>query len=111
MPLAGEKIRSGGIAKGAGMINPDMATMLCFITTDAAISKRELQKLTSASIKQSFNCVTVDGDMSNNDTTICIANGPAAHPPLSTVPESEEQFGRARSLLKQQPAHILTHHR
>src|ERR1700675_3566900 len=77
LPLQGKRVRIGGIAKGAGMINPDMATMLCFITTDAVISKRDLQKITSDSVEQSFNCITIDGDMSTNDTAICLANGQA----------------------------------
>ncbi|MBV9488130.1 MAG: bifunctional glutamate N-acetyltransferase/amino-acid acetyltransferase ArgJ [Verrucomicrobia bacterium] len=73
----GRPVRIGGIAKGAGMINPDMATMLCFVTTDVAIPKRELQKLFVGSVEQSFNRITVDGDMSTNDTAICLANGQA----------------------------------
>lgn len=93
LELLGKTIRIGGIAKGAGMINPDMATMLCFITTDAAISKRDLQKLISASVGQSFNCITIDGDMSTNDTTICLANGQAG---TSTVePETGAYSGFA----------------
>jgi glutamate N-acetyltransferase/amino-acid N-acetyltransferase len=76
---AGRKtIRVGGIAKGAGMIDPNMATMLCFITTDAVIGKGMLQKALSVSVEQSFNRITVDGDMSTNDTVIALANG-AAH--------------------------------
>src|ERR1700677_880836 len=70
-------IRIGGIAKGAGMIDPNMATMLCFVTTDAAIGKKELQKALSIAVEQSFNRITVDGDMSTNDTVIALANGHA----------------------------------
>ena len=78
----GEKIRIGGIAKGAGMIDPNMATMLCFITTDAAISRATLQKALSVSVDQSFNRITIDGDMSTNDTVIALANGAAENKPL-----------------------------
>src|ERR1700693_2294191 len=82
LPLHGKSVRIGGIAKGAGMINPNMATMLCFITTDAPISKRDLQKITSDSVEQSFNCITIDGDMSTNDTAICVGKGEAGIEPI-----------------------------
>jgi glutamate N-acetyltransferase/amino-acid N-acetyltransferase len=91
VPLRGKSVRIGGIAKGAGMINPDMATMLCFLTTDASISKRDLQKMTSDSVEQSFNCITIDGDMSTNDTAICLANGQAGVAPIE---QDKEEYGR-----------------
>lgn len=75
--LQGKPVRIGGIAKGAGMINPDMATMLCFVTTDAILAKRHLQDLFRSSVEQSFNRITIDGDMSTNDTAICLASGRA----------------------------------
>jgi glutamate N-acetyltransferase / amino-acid N-acetyltransferase len=78
----GKTIRIGGIAKGAGMIDPNMATMLCFITTDAAIDRRTLQKAVSVSVEQSFNRITIDGDMSTNDTVLALANGAAGNKPL-----------------------------
>lgn len=65
----------GGIAKGAGMINPNMATMLCVITTDAAIPQPALRVALRAAVENSFNRITVDGDMSTNDTVILLANG------------------------------------
>src|SRR5581483_7627715 len=74
MKLGGKIARIGGIAKGAGMINPNMATMLCFLTTDAAIGKKDLQHALSVAVEQSFNRITVDGDMSTNDTAILLAN-------------------------------------
>jgi len=107
VPLAGANVRIGGIAKGAGMINPDMATMLCFITTDAPISKRELQKLTSASVEQSFNRVTVDGDMSTNDTAICIANGQAAIPVMEPGQHSYDKFAQALNFVMRQLARMI----
>ena len=78
----GKHIRVGGIAKGAGMIDPNMATMLCFITTDAAIGQATLQKAVSVSVEQSFNRITIDGDMSTNDTVLALANGAAGNKPL-----------------------------
>ncbi len=75
--------RIGGIAKGAGMIDPNMATMLCTITTDAAIPPAALRKTLRASVENSFNRITIDGDMSTNDTVILLANGASGvTPPL-----------------------------
>ncbi|UCH12231.1 MAG: bifunctional glutamate N-acetyltransferase/amino-acid acetyltransferase ArgJ [Candidatus Omnitrophota bacterium] len=70
-----KEVRIGGVAKGAGMIAPNMATMLCVITTDADISKSTLKKACKEAVDASFNCITVDGDMSTNDTLLCFANG------------------------------------
>jgi glutamate N-acetyltransferase/amino-acid N-acetyltransferase len=81
--IAGKPVRIGGIAKGAGMIDPNMATMLCFVTTDAAIGKREFRKALLSSVGQSFNRITVDGDMSTNDTVLALANGQAGNRPLA----------------------------
>jgi glutamate N-acetyltransferase/amino-acid N-acetyltransferase len=75
--IGGKPVRIGGIAKGAGMIDPNMATMLSFVTTDAAIGKAALARALRASIGQSFNRITVDGDMSTNDTVLALANGRA----------------------------------
>jgi len=77
--IGGKAVRIGGIAKGAGMIDPNMATMLSFITTDAVIGKGDLQKALRASVGQSFNRITVDGDMSTNDTVLALANGQAGN--------------------------------
>jgi glutamate N-acetyltransferase/amino-acid N-acetyltransferase len=67
-----------GIAKGAGMIAPDMATMLAFVFTDAAVAARPLQAMLSQSVKSSFNAITVDGDTSTSDTLLLFATGAAA---------------------------------
>jgi len=72
--IGGKKVRIGAIAKGAGMINPNMATMLCFVTTDAKISKAELQSATREAVERSFNRITVDGDMSTNDTVMVMSS-------------------------------------
>ena len=73
--IGGRKVRVGGMAKGSGMIAPNMATMLSVITTDAAVDAELLQEILRRAAQHSFNCVTVDGDMSTNDTVIALANG------------------------------------
>ena len=75
--VGGVKVRIGGMAKGSGMIAPDMATMLSVITTDAAVAPDFLRQLLAVAVQRSFNCITVDGDMSTNDTVIVLANGAA----------------------------------
>jgi glutamate N-acetyltransferase/amino-acid N-acetyltransferase len=75
--LGGVTVTLNGIAKGSGMIAPDMATMLSFVFTDAALPPRLLQKLLSKSAAQSFNCITVDGDTSTSDTLLAFATGKA----------------------------------
>ena len=70
-----KSFKIGGIAKGAGMINPQMATMLCVITTDLAAPPKVLQKLLREAVETSFNRITVDGDTSTNDTVLLLANG------------------------------------
>jgi glutamate N-acetyltransferase/amino-acid N-acetyltransferase len=79
--LGGVPVTINGIAKGSGMIAPDMATMLVFIFTDAAVPARILQKLLSASVSKSFNCITVDGDTSTSDTVLLFATGAAGPAP------------------------------
>lgn len=79
----GKPYRIAGIAKGAGMIMPDMATMLCFILTDISIEQRELKKALSSGVNKSFNRITVDGDTSTNDTVFVMANGVAGNGALS----------------------------
>jgi glutamate N-acetyltransferase / amino-acid N-acetyltransferase len=107
LELSGKPVRIGGIAKGAGMINPDMATMLCFLTTDVAISKRDLQKLTADSVEQSFNCITIDGDMSTNDTTICLANGQAGIPAIEPDAGAYAEFSEGFNFVTRQLARMI----
>ena len=76
------KFHVGGIAKGAGMIHPSMATMLSFITTDAAVPRAALQRALRQAVSQSFNKISIDGDMSTNDTVLCLANGVAGKVPM-----------------------------
>ena len=78
----GKTVRLGGMAKGAGMIEPNMATMLAFLTTDAAVDTKALQQCLSAAVAESFNRITVDGDQSCNDTVLLLANGLAGNKPL-----------------------------
>ncbi|MFA5093279.1 MAG: bifunctional glutamate N-acetyltransferase/amino-acid acetyltransferase ArgJ, partial [Candidatus Omnitrophota bacterium] len=75
--IAGRPVHICGIAKGAGMIAPNMATMLCFIMTDAAITKKALDVALGQATDESFNCISVDGCMSTNDTVLVLANGAA----------------------------------
>jgi glutamate N-acetyltransferase/amino-acid N-acetyltransferase len=75
----------GGMAKGAGMIRPDMATMLCVITTDARVPKSALARALRAAVACTFNRITVDGDMSTNDTVLALANGAAAVTPTEPL--------------------------
>ncbi len=77
--LGGKTVTIGGMCKGSGMIHPNMCTMLGFVTTDANISKEMLQKAVSASVVDSFNMISVDGDTSTNDTLLVLANGLAGN--------------------------------
>ncbi len=86
--LDGKSCRMGGMAKGSGMIHPNMATTLNFITTDAAVGSELLQKALSDVVKVTYNCLSVDGDTSTNDTVLLMANGLAGNPEVTS--ESEE---------------------
>jgi glutamate N-acetyltransferase/amino-acid N-acetyltransferase len=88
-------IRIGGICKGAGMIQPGMATMLGFVTTDAAIEPSTLQRALKIAVGQSFNRITVDGDMSTNDSVIMLANGLAENRRLDRVSPHRQRFQEA----------------
>lgn len=84
-----------GIAKGSGMIAPALATMLCFIMTDGRIAKNALRKAAKSSVDDSFNCVTVDGCMSTNDTVLILANGQANNSLIGTEGKNFRIFSRA----------------
>ena len=75
--IAGKTVNIGAVAKGSGMIHPNMATMLCFITTDASVAQPLLQKALSRCISDTFNMISVDGDTSTNDMVLLLANGQA----------------------------------
>ena len=83
--IGGVPVRITGIAKGSGMIAPDMATMLCFVFTDAALPAAILQPLLAAGVADSFNCTTVDGDTSTSDTVLLFATAQAANPQAADV--------------------------
>ena len=92
----GGTFRIGGIAKGAGMINPNMATMLCAITTDAAVPQPALRVALRAAVENSFNRITIDGDMSTNDTVILLANGESGiTPPLPQFQEALDTIAQS----------------
>ena len=88
-----------GICKGAGMICPNMATMLCFILTDIAVEKKALDKTLRSAVKKSFNRLTIDGDMSTNDTVLIMANGILGNPPVTEKTEAYLPFRKALSEL------------
>ena len=102
-----KKVRIGGIAKGAGMINPNMATMLCFLSTDAAIGKKDLQRVLGIAVEQSFNRITIDGDMSTNDTVILLANGLAGNQPLKSAQPAFKIFQNALNYVTARLAHMI----
>ena len=87
--IGGRLITIGGMAKGSGMIHPNMATMLAYFTTDASITKSALQRALSLAANESFNCISVDGDTSTNDTVLCLANGMAEN---RTIKEGTPAF-------------------
>ncbi len=87
--IGGKTVTVAGIAKGSGMIHPNMATMLCFIATDAMIAAPMLKKMLQTSTEQSFNSITVDGDMSTNDMVLVMANGAAGN--KKPAPGSKDQ--------------------
>jgi glutamate N-acetyltransferase/amino-acid N-acetyltransferase len=91
----GKTCRIGGIAKGSGMIHPDMATMLVFITTDVSISSVMLQKALSGDIANTFNMISVDGDTSTNDMVCVIANGLAGNEEIKSEGEDFTEFMKA----------------
>ncbi len=93
--IGGKECKIGGIAKGSGMIHPDMATMLVFITTDCAISSKILQKALSADIKETFNMVSVDGDTSTNDMVTVMANGMAGNSEITEDNDDYKTFMKA----------------
>jgi glutamate N-acetyltransferase/amino-acid N-acetyltransferase len=97
--IDGKSVSIGGIAKGSGMIHPNMATMLSFITTDANIDKDTLQKLLGSSIRDSYNMISIDGDTSTNDTVLVLANGASGCKKLVEGTEEFETFKEAFDLV------------
>jgi glutamate N-acetyltransferase/amino-acid N-acetyltransferase len=91
MPVGDRSVRIGGMAKGSGMIHPNMATMLGFVTCDAAVSPPLWQEMLARAVNRSFNQITVDGDTSTNDTVIALANGQSRTPAITSPgPEADK---------------------
>ena len=93
--ISGRTVTIGGMAKGSGMIHPNMCTMLSYITTDAKITKKALQKALSADVKDTYNMISVDGDTSTNDTVLVLANGLAENPKIHYASEDYDKFAAA----------------
>ena len=90
--IKGEKVKLCGMVKGAGMIRPDLATMLSFLVTDAHIPSSLLQKMLERAAEASYNRITIDGETSTNDTVLILANGMAGHPSLNRMDRDGEAF-------------------
>jgi glutamate N-acetyltransferase/amino-acid N-acetyltransferase len=102
--VGGETVTIGGVAKGSGMIHPNMATMLAFITTDAAVEKKCLQNVLSETANRTFNRVTVDGDTSPNDMVLLMANGAAGNKVITTESPDQQAFKEAVEAVMRQLA-------
>jgi glutamate N-acetyltransferase/amino-acid N-acetyltransferase len=105
--IGGKDVTIGGMCKGAGMIHPNMCTMLSFITTDAAITKPLLQKALSGVVSDSYNMISVDGDTSTNDTCLVMANGLAGNPEISEEGEDYRIFAGALAEVNQALAKMI----
>ncbi|MDA7947898.1 MAG: bifunctional glutamate N-acetyltransferase/amino-acid acetyltransferase ArgJ [Hyphomicrobiaceae bacterium] len=92
--IDGQSVSVNGIAKGSGMIAPDMATMLAFVFTDAPLTRQSAQAMCAAGAEKSFNAITVDGDTSTNDTVLLFATGAARARGVSEIPAGEDDRGR-----------------
>ncbi len=99
--VGGKTVTIGGMAKGSGMIHPNMCTMLSFITTDAVISKETLQKALSEDVKDTYNMISVDGDTSTNDTVLLLANGMAENPQIEDGTEDFHKFQEALHVINE----------
>ncbi|MCR5781290.1 MAG: bifunctional glutamate N-acetyltransferase/amino-acid acetyltransferase ArgJ [Clostridia bacterium] len=105
--LGGKTCRMGGIAKGSGMIHPNLGTMLVFITTDTAVSPEMLDKAIRADAEKSFNMVSIDGDTSTNDTVAVMANGMAGNPEITAEGEDFEVFKNALGMLTERLCRMI----
>lgn len=99
--IGGKIVTIGGMAKGSGMIHPNMCTMLSFVTTDAAISKSALQKALSDDVKDTYNMISVDGDTSTNDTVLVLANGMAGNEEITEGTEEYKKFSEALHMINE----------
>lgn len=93
--IGGKIVTIGGMAKGSGMIHPNMCTMLAFLTTDAVISRKALKAALRADVEETYNMISVDGDTSTNDTVLLLANGMAENPKIKEGTKEFELFAEA----------------
>jgi glutamate N-acetyltransferase/amino-acid N-acetyltransferase len=105
--VGGRPITLGGMAKGVGMIEPHLATMFCFVTTDAVIARDALAGVTRRGVDRSFNRITIDGDQSTSDTVAVLANGLAENVALERGSRGVRHFGRALEALLERLARML----
>jgi glutamate N-acetyltransferase/amino-acid N-acetyltransferase len=105
--VGGRTVTLGGVAKGVGMIEPHLATMFCFVTTDAAVARGALDQILKRSVDRSFNRITVDSDQSTSDTVAVIANGLAENPPLDKGARGMRDFALALDALLGRLARML----
>ena len=105
--IGGKTCRLGGVCKGSGMIHPNMGTMLCFITTDCAITHEMLQDALADTVRKTFNRVSVDGDTSTNDTCCVLANGKAGNPLIEWQDEDYAAFCEALSAVMTRLARMI----
>ena len=105
--IAGRPVTIGGIAKGVGMIEPHLATMFCFVATDAAVARGALAAVTRRAADRSFNRITVDGDQSTSDTVVVLANGLAENAPLEAASRGWRQFAGGLEALMGRLARLL----
>lgn len=103
----GKEITIGGMCKGSGMIHPNMCTMLAFITTDAKISKKALQRALSEDVEDTYNMISVDGDTSTNDTVLLLANGMAGNKKIRYGTEEYESFRKALHYINESLAKMM----
>ena len=106
--INGKTVTIGGMAKGSGMIHPNMATMLAFITTDASIGHETLQKLLGNTVEDTFNMISVDGDTSTNDSCIVLANGMAGNDEIVYGTKAYQDFEEAFSYVLGTLAKLIT---
>ncbi|MBL1227006.1 bifunctional glutamate N-acetyltransferase/amino-acid acetyltransferase ArgJ [Enterococcus sp. BWR-S5] len=105
--IGGTKVTMAGVAKGSGMIHPNMATMLAFITTDAVIEKSLLQEALKKVTDRTFNQITVDGDTSTNDMVLLLANGAAGHSVLQKETADYDEFTMMLSVVMEELAKMI----
>jgi glutamate N-acetyltransferase / amino-acid N-acetyltransferase len=107
LELGGKKVTIGACAKGAGMVHPNMATMLCFITTDCAITKPLLRRAVRHASDDTFNKMAIDNDMSTNDMVLCLANGEAKNPVIHHIGKEYWMFREALEEVMRYIAHEM----